>query len=317
MLTRIKAYIEKYELWSPDDPLLLGVSGGPDSVCLTHILKALHSKKSLTIAHVNHQIRGVSAQRDARFVEKLAEKWGIPFVETTVDTPSYAQHNKLSLEDAARKIRFQFFEEIAEKRQINKVVLAHNANDQAETIVMRFLRGSGLQGLAGIEPCKMMGQLTLVRPLLTIWREDIIRYLKAQSVDYRLDRTNQKPLYLRNKVRLKLFPELKKYNPNLGPTLLRMAEIFLEEKNVLEQETREMLPDIIRESTRQGLRLNKNKLYGLPLALQRRVVRAAIEQVQGDLEGVSLLYIENFLQNQLTTITLDQRGILHTSKGRL
>ena len=316
MLNKVQAYIDKHQLFSKHDHLLLGVSGGPDSVCLTHVLSEL-GYKHLSIAHVNHCIRGVSATNDALYVKELAEELDIPFHEIEVDTLAYTDQHKLSIEDAARQLRLQFFKQISEQWAIHKVVLAHNANDQVETMIMRFIRGSGMQGLCGIEPLKDIMGITVTRPLLSTWRTEILDYLKEKDVTCCFDASNSEPIYTRNKVRLQLIPELEKYNPNLGETLLRTAEIFAEDENYLKNETEQWLVSVIEKKKANEIRLNVKRLHELPSAMQRRVVRSSIEQVQGHLENVSLLYIDNFLMNKLSTIKLDKRGILHTSKDRL
>ncbi|MFH1428124.1 MAG: tRNA lysidine(34) synthetase TilS [Candidatus Margulisiibacteriota bacterium] len=316
MLDKIQSYIEQHKLFSPKDKLILGVSGGPDSVFLVRVLTSL-KYKHLAIAHVDHMIRGISAEKDARFVKALAKKLKLSFFDLQIDTPLYAKENKLSLEEAARQIRLQFFEELSTRLKTNKVVLAHNANDQAETIIMRFLRGSGMQGLVGIEPQKKIGKLNVCRPLLNTWREEIMAYHKENKEAFCIDETNKEEIYLRNRVRLSLIPELQKYNPNLGETMLRMAEVFREEESFMRLETERLLKEVIQNKKKNALRLDPKKLYKQPLAMQRRIIRTAIEQVQGDLDNVSLLYVENFIRNNLTTIRLDDRGILHTSKEKV
>ena len=309
----IANYITENNLFNKKEKLLLGVSGGPDSVFLVHALKEL-GYADFSIAHVNHQLRGVSAQKDAEFVKELAENFKVLFFEIKVPTTDYAKENKLSIEDAARIIRLDFYKQILAKVHFDRVVLAHNANDQVETILMRFLRGSGLQGLIGIESLKIINKLTVARPLLTTWRKDILKYLDHKKIRYCQDISNKKPIYLRNKLRLKLIPILEKYNPNFGKTMIRMAKVLLEEHNYLNGQTQKLLEEVIQINTPSAIKFNRKKLFSLPIAMQRRVVRAGIEFVQGHLDGVSSLYIENFINNKLTVIKLDNKGILSTGK---
>ncbi|MFA5928364.1 MAG: tRNA lysidine(34) synthetase TilS [Candidatus Margulisiibacteriota bacterium] len=316
MLTKINDLIIKNELFTPKDHLLVGISGGPDSVCLVLVLLEL-GYKHLSLVHVNHKLRGESSQRDAKFVQKLGRELKLPVYISVVDTNAYAKKKKLSIEDAARQLRFNCFAKLAIKLRASKLVLAHNANDQVETVLIKLIRGSGNQGLLGIEPLRNIDGLTVARPLLTTWRKEIMGFLKIRKQSCCLDHTNSQPIYLRNKVRLSILPQLEKLNPNIGQTILRMTDILQEEEKYLRGESQCLATAVIKEKNSKGSLLDKKKFYSLPLAMQRRVLRLVIEEVQGHLENVSLLYIDNFLENKLTTIKLDKRGILHTSKEKL
>src|SRR5262245_45824954 len=217
---RFLTFIHSHRLLVPGDRVLVAVSGGPDSVALLHILYELREELGLRleVAHLQHGIRGVEAQEDARFVAELAEKLGLPLHLKEIDLPRMrSAAGKGNLETLARVERYRFFATVARERKLGKIATAHTRDDQAETVLMWLLRGSGLKGLGGMpllhpldganaEPA---GRLLVVRPLLYISRAEIEVYLKEKDLTFRLDRSNQDPSFLRNWIRLKLIPQLK------------------------------------------------------------------------------------------------------------
>jgi tRNA(Ile)-lysidine synthase len=197
---------------APAEPLLVGVSGGADSVALLDALVQLGHRPH--VAHLNHQWRGNDSDADAEFVRELAGRYGLPVTTEARAVP----HN----EDAARQARFEFFESI----DIRNVVLAHTADDQVETFLMRLIRGAGVEGLAGILPEKQIGRLRILRPLLGVWRTEVIDYLKSRQLTWREDRSNADRQFLRNRLRHELLPLLEReYNPGIRDALWRTAEI--------------------------------------------------------------------------------------------
>ena len=207
MLKKVISYIEKNKILQDGDSVLLGVSGGADSVCMLHVLYSLREKYHLKlyVVHVNHGIRGSEAKRDADFVEQMAENLQIPFRVVTANIPEMAKEQKLSEEEAGRIFRYNTFEQVANEVGANKIAVAHNLNDNSETVLFNLFRGSRLKGLRGISP--MRGQI--IRPLLCCSRNEIEQYLQENNLSYCTDSTNKETDYSRNRIRLKLMPYIK------------------------------------------------------------------------------------------------------------
>ena len=207
MLKKVISYIEKNKILQDGDSVLLGVSGGADSVCMLHVLYSLREKYHLKlyVVHVNHGIRGSEAKRDADFVEQMAENLQIPFRVVTANIPEMAKEQKLSEEEAGRIFRYNTFEQVANEVGANKIAVAHNLNDNSETVLFNLFRGSTLKGLRGISP--MRGQI--IRPLLCCSRNEIEQYLQENNLSYCTDSTNKETDYSRNRIRLKLMPYIK------------------------------------------------------------------------------------------------------------
>lgn len=232
VFSKVKKIIERYNMFSPGDKILVAVSGGPDSVCLLHILDRLAKEMALSlhIVHINHGIRKREAKREEKFVCYLADRMGLPITVKSLDVPSYARRKRLTVEEAARDMRYRAFESLATKLSAKKIVLGHTASDQVETVLMHLLRGSGPQGLSGISPVRKLGSTSIIRPLIEVNREEILNYLKENNLTFCLDSSNKKIEYFRNKIRLKLLPLLRKnYNKNIDGALLRLSEILKEE----------------------------------------------------------------------------------------
>ncbi|MBU0580299.1 MAG: tRNA lysidine(34) synthetase TilS, partial [Candidatus Margulisbacteria bacterium] len=283
--------ITKNKLFSTHDKILLGVSGGSDSIALLHLFLKLTKDMNLylSIAHLNHGIRGFRATQDEKFVAALAKKYHLPYFSREVDVPNNAKANRLSLEDAARQARLIFFQDLCLQNGFTKVCLAHTSDDQMETIIMNFLRGSGLKGLTGM-PLKrsLLARVELVRPLLSFSKKELRAFCQKQGIKWREDHTNKQIDQTRNKIRNIILPKLGKINPSLENTLAKMAEVVKEENQYLEEIASKILQEIIQKQTANGIRLDTKKLLTYHAALQRRVVRLAIEQVQGHLQDVYL-----------------------------
>jgi tRNA(Ile)-lysidine synthase len=252
--------------------LLLGVSGGADSVAMTHILRglALRSGPRIVIAHLHHGIRGPAADRDANFVRTLAADLGIDYVEARVDVPAAARAGGLSIEMAARTARHVFFRGAAERCGADRVALAHTADDQAETVVLRLCRGAGSTGLSAMLPDTRIGGLRIVRPLLRSGRDDIEAYLRENGIRWRTDASNRDLRHLRNRVRRCVLPVLEReLNPSAREALRTSAEILGAEDEWLGLAAARSLARV-----RRGSQLDAAGLGRLPTALQRRVVQA-------------------------------------------
>lgn len=283
--------IEKYKMLSKGDKVIIGLSGGPDSTALIHILSTLRDLYNIDLfaVHINHMIRGKEAVRDEEYAKSLAESFSIPFYLKRVDVLKVAKEMKMSTEEAGRIIRYNFFDEIAKKVNANKVALAHNMNDQAETMIMRFIRGSGISGLSGINPIR---DEKYIRPLIECSREEIEEYCNNKGLNPMIDSTNMESIYVRNRIRLEVIPYIKKYfNPNIIESLHRASEVIRDEDDYLKEEALKYIKDI---TFKDGYKIEKfNKLH---IALKRRIIRLLINKVKGNLNGIEGVHIEECIK---------------------
>ena len=217
MLRKVLQYCRREKLIENGDYVLVGVSGGADSVCLLHVLKALQNEIGffLEVVHVEHGIRGIESENDAAFVVRLCEELEIPMQLFFVDAVTYAKEQKMGLEEAARILRYDAYAQAAEQTLSSrvKVALAHHADDNAETVLFQMVRGSGIDGMSGMRPMReLMPGVSVVRPLLTVTRAEIEEYLKEEGQEYCVDSTNADTSYSRNKIRCHIFPMLEEVN---------------------------------------------------------------------------------------------------------
>jgi len=295
---QVKRTIEKHKLLSRGERILVAVSGGPDSVALLHVLHELQNQFSfhLEIAHLQHGIRGEEAEDDARFVAELAERLALPFHLKRIDLPRMkSDAGRGNLEALARKERYRFFAAVVRERNLGKVVTAHTLDDQAETVLMWFLRGSGMKGLGGMEPLHRMRPdgkgtsdgITVIRPLLDVSKAEILEFLNAKKIGHRVDRTNQDTRLLRNWIRLELIPKVEaRSGPGFSTRLAHQAELLRDDEWVLEGFARRKLDRI-----RRADGLDREWFLRQPPALQRRILRLWIEEARGHLLGVDFDHI--------------------------
>jgi len=303
---KILQTIKKFDMLSFNDRVLLGVSGGPDSVTLLNVLLSLKKRYNLSffIAHLDHMLRGEESDEDEIFVKKLAQELGLPCEVKSCNLTEITQKEHLTLEEAARKYRYKFYSESAKKFKANKIALGHNADDQVETVLMRFLRGTGLEGLMGIPPVR--GKI--IRPLIECSREDIEEYCKEKKIKYRLDSSNKKVIYFRNKIRLELLPLLSQgYNKNIKDIMLRLRSIISEVLVYLNQETELLFKEVARQESSETVIIDLKKFTSLPLALKRRIIRKSIEVVKGNLYSISFRHNNEILK--LTEYQLGEKEI--------
>jgi tRNA(Ile)-lysidine synthase len=298
--------LSKYNMIEKGDMVLAGVSGGPDSVCLLHLLWVFKDQLGvdIAVAHLDHMFRGKESEEDARFVEDLCRKWGITFYCERADVPAYIEKTGLSPEDAARRVRYAFFERARLKTGARKVALGHNRNDHEETVLMNILRGSGLEGLVGIEPVRDF----YIRPLLEIPREEIELYLKEEGIPYRIDRTNLTTDYFRNRIRLELIPLIEeKYCGHFGASLRRLSDIARQDLSYLEEETGRAWEEAARQE--QGkVFIDIKKFSSLHEALKRRIIRKSVECLVGDVrdfEHRHTVMLVQFIEKSPTGTVVD------------
>lgn len=289
LLEKLVQAIRRFGL-GPTDKVLVAVSGGPDSVCLLYLLKHLPPpyQLSLHVAHLNHQFRP-EAEEEARFVSRLAEDWGLPVTISAQPVAEICKERSLSKQAGARSVRYAFLKEAAKKTGCQWIALGHHADDQAETLVMRLLRGSGMRGLRGIPEQRDGG---IIRPLIDCSRTEIIRELSEHGLTFCDDPSNQQTIYLRNRIRHHLIPILETYNPKIKETLQREAALLGAEDDLLHQLMLAQLPTLGITVKNQMVSFNVPALKKLHVALQRRVLRWGIEKLQGNLNGITFKHIE-------------------------
>ena len=288
MLTLVRNTIEKYDMLQPSETVVVGVSGGADSLGLLFILKELEEfRLRLIVAHLNHGLRPKEADGDAEFVRGIALSLDLPFELKEINTLDYKKENNLSLEEAARTLRYRFLREVLNKYTAGKIATGHSLDDQAETVLMRFIRGSGLLGLSGIPPVKD----NIVRPLIEVKRSDIENYLRSKGVRWIEDSTNKTKVFLRNRIRHDLMPELIKYNPNIKVTLARTGYIVGFEEDYIRAKANESIESVFEGFGNEGIIGNLSKYKELPVAIRFALIRLAIERLRGDLKRISLIHI--------------------------
>lgn len=309
MLEKIARFCQKHALLAPHDHLVVGVSGGADSVCLLHLLLRLKSKLALTltVAHLNHQLRGFASQADEAFVKSIASQWQLPIFAQSQDVAKIASTHKQSLEEAARQTRYAFLYQIAVTVGASKVAVGHHADDQAETVLMHLLRGAGVSGLRGMLPVSPLPNhidsetisdqpLHLIRPLLAISRSEIDLYCQEHGLSFRHDASNDEAMFLRNRLRHELLPYLETYNPNIRGLLQQTAAIIAGEMELLELQKDQAWQSILKTETSNDLTLDLSVWLQLPLALKRATLRRAVEQVKGDLRNIGFEHIETAIE---------------------
>ncbi|MDQ1274264.1 MAG: tRNA(Ile)-lysidine synthase [Planctomycetota bacterium] len=299
--------VHKHLLIKPHDSIIVAVSGGPDSVALIKILDSINSSKnlrlSLFIAHLNHQLRGKSSEEDAQFVQNLSEDLSLPFLLKSVDIQKIADQTKRSIEETARRERYKFFMESAQKHNTSAVAIGHTADDNTETILHRILRGTGTLGLGGIpikRPLVSGSAIQLIRPLLFTWRKEIIEYLREKQFTYRTDASNYEPIYLRNKIRLELIPLLEnQYNPNIKNLLIQLCQILNINNEYLISEAKNILKASTREEREGSYSIDTYTLTKQPKILQYFALREILNILQIPLSEITYKHYTKIL-NEIT-----------------
>ncbi len=284
MLKTVRAYIRERELIRAGERVLVAVSGGADSVALLRVLLELRDELGivLSVAHLNHQLRGPAAEEDARFVAELAASHGLEFYLAARDVRAHAAERKLTLEAAGRELRYGFFRQLIDQNRADKVATGHTLDDQAETVLLKVLRGSWLRGLGGIHDRLNTedGRPWVVRPLLAVTRRQIEAYLRAHSQSWREDASNRDLRFTRNRVR-KLLAQLQdEFNPGVAATLAQMAELAQAEESYWANIVAELPPGVLHPAGEEAVEVDCHRAAALPVALQRRLLRLAGERLR-------------------------------------
>lgn len=284
--------IKKYRMFEKGDKVVMGVSGGPDSIALTYILNSLREEYDLTlyIAHLNHMIRPVEAEKEVRFLRDVSNRLGIPFFIKHENVPDFIKERKVSPEAGAREVRYAFFNETIQNLSAGKLALGHNLDDQAETVLLNLFRGSGRTGLGAILPVNEK----IVRPLIECSKKEILDFLEENKIEYCVDSSNLEPVYQRNKIRLELMPLIEKdYNPNIKETLFRTSMIFQQEDLYLEMQAQKHAQHVLKKGKGNEAVIIVKEFKKIHPAFQPRVLREAIRRIKGDVLQLSFLHIED------------------------
>ncbi len=298
---RVLHFIQEQQLVSSGEKLVVAVSGGPDSVCLLHILSGLRKELDieLYVAHLNHQLRGAESDADADYVAGLSRRLGIPATIESRDVRSYQMQHHVSLEEAAREVRYNFLAGVAAEVGAERVAVGHTADDHVETILMHLIRGSGTRGMRGLLPINRWtssaGSLTIIRPLLELSREDTTSYCRRHHLQPRTDTSNLSPEPFRNRIRHYLLPELRKYNPQIAEALLRLARSAADDLDFIETEVHRLLGTVARANGNSVI-IDKKNFLALPPALKRHLLRAFIESLLGNLKDIEAAHIEDIIE---------------------
>jgi len=294
---RVLDFIREHFLLPAQQQLVVAVSGGPDSVCLLYILDQLREKLNikLHVAHLNHQLRGAESEADAQYVYRLAQQLGIPATIEQRDVKAYQARQHTSLEEAAREVRYTFLAEVANSIGADRVAVGHTTDDHIETVLMHLIRGTGTRGLRGLQPSTLWqlsgSSLTIIRPLLTVTRQETLAYCHGQQLIPRMDTSNLSLSPLRNKIRHQLLPLLNSYNPRVTEALLRTARIAGDDLSFLDRESARLWSRVA-DKQKDTITLDKARFLELPSALQRYLLRTAIEGLVGNIKDVEARHIE-------------------------
>ncbi len=311
LLPTVKSYIDRHGMIRPGDGVVVGVSGGPDSVSLLDLLSRLRKSLDLRlfVAHLNHQLRGLASDEDQHFVSDLAEAMDLPCFSEKAVLPDEG-----SPEEAARDARLAFFSRVLRNTGASRIALGHTRSDQAETVLMRLIRGAGTTGLGGIRPIR---DGIWIRPLLGVSRQQIQAYVEHRNLRVRHDNTNTETRFLRNRIRHLLLPEIASdYNPSIEAVLARSAEIIQSEDQLLGRQAESAYRKALRYEGKRKIILDENAVFGYHIALQRRLFRTALFRLRGclrDLDEKSVGRMESLRQTPAGSVQVSADISVHLS----
>lgn len=302
LLEKVENYCVANKLIEKGDRIVVGVSGGPDSLCLLNLLNLLKDKYELdlVVVHINHSLRD-EADFEENYVRETAENFNLKFFSKKVDILRLSKEEKRSTEEVARNVRYDFFREVLKKTGANKIAVAHNKNDNAETVLMNIIRGAGNEGVIGIGNRKN----EIIRPLIAISRDEIEKYCEEKSLIAMIDKTNFETVYTRNKVRNLIIPMLREINPDVIESLNRASEIARDEEEFIEEYVGDIYSDITGYEDKE-LYILKDEFARLKVGLKRRILRMAIYEFRSSLKDVGFKTINNAIDE----ISRSQNGNL-------
>ena len=286
--------IKTYNLINKKDKIVIGVSGGPDSICLLHVLNSLKQELEIEIcvAHINHMIRKV-ADSETEYVRKFCNDLGIECFIKKVDIIKLAKEEKKGTEETGRKVRYDFFDEVLKKTNSNKIATAHNSNDKAETVILNILRGSGISGLKGIEPIR---DNKYIRPLIETDRIEIEKYCRENNLNPKYDESNNENIYNRNKIRNEVIPYIKReFNQNIIKTINRLSNVAAEENEYMQKITKKEY-DNISTTKNDIIILDLKKFNNLELVIKRRIILYTINETLHTIKGIEKVNIDDIIK---------------------
>lgn len=297
---KVENTIKKYNLISKGDRVLVAVSGGPDSMCLLNVLENIrYSNFDIAVAHVNHGIRK-EANAETEYVINFCKERNIPIFAKKVDVIKKAKEEKRGLEEVGRKVRYEFFEKIANKEHFNKIAIAHNLNDKVETILMNIIRGAGTSGLKGIEPIR---DNKYIRPLIEIQRPEIEEYCRENEINPKIDKSNFDNTYTRNKIRNIVIPLLKKeFNPNIVDGINKLSQIAEEEQNYIEVQANKAYKICLEQESQSSnneinkIILNVKNLNEQDIVIRKKVILMAISKLFGSTKNIEKIHLEDIIK---------------------
>lgn len=289
----VKNNIVSNNLIKKDDKVIVAVSGGPDSMCLLDSLYKLKDELQfeIIVAHVNHGIREESEQEKI-YVENFCNERNIPFNYLKVDVPTLSKKQKISEETCGRNVRYEFFEELRIKENATSIAVAHNLNDNVETVLLNIIRGCGLKGLTGMD----FKFNNIIRPLLTIEKKDILLYNNELELNPCFDKTNEEEIYLRNKIRLSIIPTLQELNPNFITNINRMRNILKEDNDFIESYVQKIFNKVIIEEDDSKIIFNFSLFMDEPDSIKNRIVRKIIEKKISNLDGIESVHVLDIIK---------------------
>ena len=312
LLGRVQQFVFRHDLFASGESIVVGVSGGPDSLCLLHVLHQLQPQMGLRlhVAHLNHGLRGGDGDEDAAFVSTIAAAWGLDCTVDRVDVSVLTPRTGVAVEETARQVRYGFLAAVARRIGAVTIAVGHNADDQTETVLMHWLRGAGLAGLRGMLPATPLdslrltpplpdGQdidgLCLVRPLLEVARRDIEAYCSEHALQPRFDRSNLDTTFYRNRLRHELLPVLETYNPKARDVLRRSATIIADDHALLQEHLQRAWRDTVVSEGTQAVEFSLKCWRALPRSLQRATLREAVRRLRRSLRDINWVHIEDAL----------------------
>ena len=290
--------IKQNNLINKNDKIVIGVSGGPDSMCLLDILYCLKEelKIEIFVSHINHGLRK-EADEETKYVEEYCKQRKIECFIKKVDIKNLSKEQKLGTEEMGRKVRYDFFEETAKKVNANKVATAHTANDNSETVLMNILRGTAISGLKGIEISRKDENMTYIRPLRNCTRQEIEEYCQAKKLNPKIDKSNLENIYTRNKIRNELIPYIQKeFNPNIINSLNRLSDLAKQNEQYFEEIVKQKYETLKLGENEKEIILNLKEFNSLPNVIKSRLILYTINKVNGGVQGIQKIHLEDIIK---------------------
>jgi len=316
---KVEETIRRYGMLKKGDRVLVAVSGGPDSILLINALYAMSGRIGISLfaANLDHGIRGKASERDSRFVKKVSKRLNIRCINSKLRLNHSQLHGKLSIEEVLRQKRYEFFKTAAKRVRANTLATGHTLDDQAETVLMRVIQGSTIKGLGGIPPVGKNNGLKVIRPLIETEKTEILKFLDESNIPYRIDGTNLKNQYFRNRLRNRVIPYLERYNPRLKRSLFFMAESLREDREFMEQTKKSKNAPIRKNGRHVSIKLKDIVIQ--PRALQREILRDALLRSGANIKRLNFRHwreMSDFLKYKRSGQSLDLPGGIAVRRGR-